>query len=150
MSQTGAGVEAEVQAALSLLVHLVAYRHVAKQCEGLIAELEDYQEQCWTRDEWLYQQMRQKAMSIGSSKPAAERVLDVTPARAQRWSRKHKEPPAAGLTAGAVVPVVSSTARVSSRHSIPSLPHSRSPSVSLFPVEDIHAGFRLPSFNSGC
>ena len=49
-------IEAECKSVLQLLVHCVAMQHVTAEQETLLAELEDYQEQCWTRDELPHRQ----------------------------------------------------------------------------------------------
>ena len=64
-------VESEVRSVVRLLVQCVATEHVVAEQQTLLAELEDYQEQCWTRDELRHRQrMRARAAAHAQQQTA--------------------------------------------------------------------------------
>jgi len=84
LAQSDADSMAEVRAAVTLLVHVVASRHVVGGCASLLDDMEHYQGQCWTHDEWRYQQVKRlqlsrPASSGGSADTKASRMRLRTP-----------------------------------------------------------------------
>lgn len=83
-------VESEVRAVVRLLVQCVATEHVVAEQQTLLAELEDYQAQCWTRDELRHRQrMRARAAALAqqqTARAASSCRLQHQPAAAKRAS----------------------------------------------------------------
>lgn len=95
---------AEVKAAVTLLVHVVANRQVVAECSSLIAELEEYQGQCWAHDEWRFQQLQQRQRSLLSSNSiAADTKLGKASASGVALPRASSLPASCrGIDAGSV------------------------------------------------
>lgn len=88
-------VESEVRTVVRLLVQCVATEQVVAEQQKLLAELEDYQAQCWTRDELRHrqrmrtlaathaqQQTARAASSCRQRQPAARRANSCSATRA--------------------------------------------------------------------
>eukprot|EP00908_Phaeocystis_cordata_P025033 Transcript_7491.p1 GENE.Transcript_7491~~Transcript_7491.p1 ORF type:complete len:366 (+),score=80.15 Transcript_7491:107-1204(+) len=88
-------VEQECKAILKQLVEAVATRHVVAEQATLLAELEDYQAQCWTRDEARHRErQRLRALAAAPASQPHHSARARSPAEGMRRAQRSESPSA--------------------------------------------------------
>uniref|UniRef100_A0A7S0PYV6 Uncharacterized protein n=1 Tax=Coccolithus braarudii TaxID=221442 RepID=A0A7S0PYV6_9EUKA len=123
MAASEPDIAVEVRHLLSMMVSYVASRHAVEECSDLLVELEDYQQQCWTREGRRYQQLRRRqphspacgaqtsGPACGSQSPVHLRI------RGARDALGCNRPSCLGVGAGAMRPRRIGRARLGAQQS---------------------------------